>query len=124
MSNTDTLQVHETRDKIGALPSTSVTFSQPRGTTGRLPFRLPQMALAVLAMTAPIAFYDPMAELRRSGSATQVLEARMRRRRYITISQARAIALQVLADAERERAAERIEESRLNSLRWNDEDFS
>jgi len=76
-----------------------------------------------MAVTAPIAFYDPMAELRRSGAATHLVEIRSRRRRYITITQAREIALQMLADAEHKRAAERLEEARLNVLRWNDDDF-
>jgi len=120
----DTATWHE--DEIGTVvvdfPSTA-TYSQARKLPGWIPIRLPQIALAMLAVTAPIAFYDPLAELRRSGAATHIIGVR-HCRRYITIAQAREIALQILADAERKRDAERFEEARRNATRWNDEDFS
>ena len=79
---------------------------------------------AILAFTAPISFYDPIGDLRRSGASTRLIEMRPRRRRFITMVGARHIALQALEDARRERAEERVEEARLNELQWNDEDFS
>jgi hypothetical protein len=101
-----------------------VISSQARRSYGWLPIRLPQMALIMLAVTTPIVYYDPMAELRKSGAVTHLVEIRSRRRRFISIIQAREIALRILADAERKRAAEREEEAHLNATRWNDEDFS
>jgi hypothetical protein len=123
MNDTATWHRHKTGSAVVDFQNTA-TYSQGRGISSWLPTLLPQFALAVLALTAPIAFYDPLAELRRTGAATHVIGIRDRRRRYITIAQAREIALQILADAERTRAAERLEEARLNAMRWNDEDFS
>jgi hypothetical protein len=123
MNDTTTWHGDETGTAVVDFPSTA-TYSQARKRSGWLPSRLPQIALAVLAVTAPIAFYDPLAELRRTGAATHIIGVRDRRRRYITIAQAREIALQILADAERKRALERLEEARLNATQWNDEDFS
>jgi hypothetical protein len=122
MNDFATWHVHAT--ETNDYPTTSVTHPQTRGSLGRLPNRVQQMALAVLVATAPIAFYDPIADLRRSGVATQLVEVRSRRRRYISIGQARQIALKIMADAEHKRVADLLEEARLSALRWNDEDFS
>lgn len=125
MNDTTTWQEHDTATGVAEFRSTSTTNLQAHHAYNWLPTRLPQLAMvAILAFTTPISFYDPVGDLRRSGASTRLVEMRPRRRRFITIAMARQIALQALEDARRERAEERLEEARLNDLRWNDEDFS
>lgn len=111
--------------RIADLQSTSVTDPHAPVDCGRLSSRLPQLAMAAfLVITAPITYFDPAGDLRRSGAATRLVEMQPRRRRFVTMAMARQISLQALKDARRERTEERLEEARLNDLRWNDEDFS
>lgn len=102
------------------------TTTQDVGNYGLFPpsSALPRIALALLAYTAPIAFFDPYSELRNSGVSTRLVEMRPRRRRFISLAQARELALRVLMDADERRTVERAEEAHLNASRWNDEDYS
>lgn len=74
------------------------------------------------AMTAPISIVDFGQQLRRSGSSSITWELRRRRGKRITLSEARQLALSILAETERRLRDERSREARFVLELWYDED--
>jgi hypothetical protein len=76
------------------------------------------LLMAVAAFTTPLAYKDPVREFPRSGVSVMYSEA-LRRRKKISLLQARQLALVVLAESERRREIEREEERRLLDVTWS-----
>lgn len=80
------------------------------------------LALAFGVLTAPVQYYDPRMINSLSGSTSIEWEEKRRRVRAITLKQARAIALQILADAEHEIQLDWNRDARYFAALWDNEE--
>lgn len=68
--------------------------------------------LALSVATVPITYYNPIADVRRSGAVSALQALRARRGRRVSLAQARTIALRIMAETEARLQEERLAESR------------
>ena len=118
-----------TIDDLGRLessvPRLTVSTDEPlrlvtrRGTAG-----VWGLALAFSVLTGPVQYVDQRTLNTLSGAASVVWEVRRRRGQAITLREARAIALKMLAEAEREIRADWQLEARRFATLWENEDLS
>lgn len=126
MTDTTTWDKTENHVEIAdwSVHSNVESYGEREHVWGDLPQYAAKWLLAMIASTTPLNFYDPSRDFHRSQTSSVVSPFRRRSRRSITITQARQLALRVLAQANEYLASERAEESRLLLISWNDEDFS
>jgi hypothetical protein len=76
-------------------------------------------AILAAVLTVPVRYFNPHADFRLSGSYSRPFHLVMPSHHRISLSQARELALRILAETERNLREERISEARLFNSLWD-----